>query len=203
MGYRTARVACSLSLLFLMATPAFAQTTREGWLTVRTRKQARHHRLPGPATVSNSFTITTIRVFSDAGGNLVAVGEARNDTAFDLSYARLNFTFLDANGVELGREWTYIHGGINARIVGNSAYETLLTPGATGFFKIWTTIRAAAVSSHTVAAAGENLPYAFPRAVFFWWEARPESRGPNAAGSLRPGQTEEHPGPVQDGQNGT
>ena len=158
------RVFCALSLIAVMALPAMAQSTREEWLALRTRKQARHHRLPGPATQPGVFTITVIRFFSDAAGNLVGVGEARNDTSFDLSYSRINFRFLDASGAELGREWTYLHGGVNARIVGNNAYETLLVPGATGFFKVWTTIPASAMSSYTFESTGENLPFVGPRA---------------------------------------
>ena len=139
MSLRVTRIAAVLFLLALIAVPASAQSSHDEWLRVRTRKQARHHRLPGPATQSNALTITVIKFFSDPSGSLVGVGEARNTTNFDLSYSRLNFTFFDANGGEIGREWTYLHGGINARIVGNNAYETLLVPGATGFFKIWTT----------------------------------------------------------------
>jgi VCBS repeat protein/all-beta uncharacterized protein len=161
-------------LLIGLAVPALAQSTREEWLALRTRKQARHHRLPSLATQPKAFTITTIRFFSDASGNLVGVGEARNDTPYDLSYSRINFKFLNAAGAEIARDWTYLHGGVNARIVGNSAYELLLVPGATGFFKIWTTIPASSMASYSVETAGENLPYANPRAVFYRWEVRPE-----------------------------
>jgi hypothetical protein len=157
-------LACLLSLIGLVAVPASAQSTREEWLTLRTRKQARHHRLPSLATQANAFTVTTIRFFSDPAGNLVGVGEARNDTAFVLSYSRINFRFLDSNGAEFRREWTYLHGGINAQIVTTNAYETLLVPGATGFFKIWTTIPASLMKSYTTESAGENQPYVKPRA---------------------------------------
>lgn len=167
-------LACVLALIGLLAAPAFGQSTRDEWLALRTRKQARHHRLPSLATQPNAFTITTIRFYSDASGNLVGVGEARNETPFDLSYSRINFRFLSAAGVELAREWTYLHGGVNARIVGNSAYELILVPGATAFFKIWTTIPASSMSSYSVETAGESLPFASPRAVFYRWEVRPE-----------------------------
>jgi hypothetical protein len=166
MNYRPIRVSIAVFLLALMAAPVLAQSSHDEWLALRTRKQARHHRLPGPATRSGAFTITAIRFFSDPAGNLVGVGEARNDTNFDLSYSRINFTFLDANGAELGRDWTYLHGGVNARLVGNNANETLLVPGATGFFKIWTTIPSASMASYTAQTAGEELAYVTPRATF-------------------------------------
>ena len=86
----------ALSLAVLAAAPAAAQPTHEDWLALRTRKQARHHRLPGPATQPGSLTITAIRFFSDPSGQLVGVGEARNHTGGHLTYARLNFTFFDA-----------------------------------------------------------------------------------------------------------
>jgi hypothetical protein len=103
--------ACGGALVCIMAFPGAAQSTRDEWLALRTRKQARHHRVPTQSTQPSAFTSTTIRFFSDPSGNLVGVGEASNDTAFDLSYPRINFRFLDANGSELGREWTYLHGG--------------------------------------------------------------------------------------------
>ena len=159
-------LACVLSLICLLAVPASAQSTREEWLALRTRKQARHHRLPAAATRPGAFTITTIRFFGDPSGNLVGVGEARNDTTFNLSYSRINFRFLNSSGAELGREWTYLHGGVNARITANNAYETLLLPGTTGFFKIWTTIPAAAMASYSAESAGEELGFAVPRATF-------------------------------------
>jgi hypothetical protein len=164
----------ALSLICVMAVPALAQSTRDEWLALRTRKQARHHRNPSLATQPNAFTITTIRFFSDASGNLVGVGEARNDTSLDLSYSRINFRFLDVDGGELGREWTYLHGGVNAQLVTTNAYETLLIPGATGFFKVWTTIPAALMMSYTAESAGENLPYAKPRASLGLDGTRPE-----------------------------
>jgi hypothetical protein len=155
-----------LLLSCFSALPALAQSTRDEWLALRTRKQARHHRLPAVATRPGAFTITTIRFFSDPSGNLVGVGEARNDTSFNLSYSRINFRFLNPSGAELGREWTYLHGGVNARITATNAYETLLLPGTTGFFKIWTTIPAAAMASYTAESAGEELGFAPPRGTF-------------------------------------
>jgi hypothetical protein len=194
MSARLRRLACALPLLVLTVVPASAQSTRDEWLALRARKQARHHRLPGPATQPNALTITVVRVFADPNGYLVGVGEARNDTGLDLSYSRINFTFRDASGAEVGREWTYLHGGVNARIVANSAYETLLVPGAIGFFKVWTTIPASAMSSYTSVTSGENLPYEKPRAAYgerlTEWSAgpgigRPEEWVPWVFGGLR------------------
>ena len=171
MGFRPTRTfACALSLLFAFTVPAIAQSMRDEWLAQRTRKQARHHRLPAAATRPGAFTITSIRFFSDPSGNLVGVGEARNDTSLNLSYSRINFRFLNSSGVELGREWTYLHGGVTARITANNAYETLLLPGTSGFFKIWTTIPAVAMASYGIESAGEALGFAPPRATFFSWE---------------------------------
>jgi hypothetical protein len=161
-------------VLTCSAAPVLAQSTRDEWLALRTRKQARHHRNPSLATQPNAFTITTIRFFSDSSGRLVGVGEVRNDTPFDLSYSRLNFRFRDARGAELGREWTYVLGGVNAQLVITNAYETLLVPGATGFFKIWTTIPAASMASYITESAGEALPYAKPRASLGLSTTRPE-----------------------------
>jgi hypothetical protein len=181
-------VVCALALSAMMAAPALAQSTRGEWLALRTRKQARHHRLPAVSTRPGAFSITAIRFFSDASGFLVGVGEARNATTSDLSYSRINFRFRNASGAELGREWTYLHGGVNARILGNNAYETLLLPGATGFFKIWTTIPAAAMKSYTVESAGEALAYAKPNATLGSAGWRPDRWAPLVYASLRPDQ---------------
>ena len=155
----------AVSVATLAATPAAAQSTLEDWLALRTRKQARHHRLPGPATHAGSLTITAVRFFSDAFGQLVGVGEARNHAGGHLTYSRLNFRFFDAEGAELGREWTYLHGGTNMRVVATGAFETALAPGETGFFKIWTRIAASAMASYTVETAGEGLALANPIAA--------------------------------------
>jgi hypothetical protein len=162
-------------LAALAPTPAAAQSTYDDWLALRTRKQARHHRLPLPATQPASLTITAIRFFSDASGQLVGVGEARNHTGEHLTYSRLNFRFLDAEGAELGRVWTYLHGGTNMRVVATGAFETALAPGETGFFKVWTEIPAQTMTSYTVETAGESLALAPPIAAGLvhanspWW----------------------------------
>jgi len=155
----------AVSLAVLAAAPAAAQSTFDGWLALRTRKQARHHRLAGPATNRGSLTITAIRFFSDASGQLVGVGEARNHTGGHLTYARLNFTFFTTAGAELGRGWTYVHGGTNMRVVETGAFETVLAPGDVGFFKIWIQVPAAAMASYTVESAGEGLAIALPVAA--------------------------------------
>ena len=178
MSISARRLACALWLLALTVAPALGQSTRDEWLALRARKQARHHRLPGPTTEANAFTITIIRFFSDPAGNLVGVGEARNGTSFDLSYSRINFRFLDTNGHELGREWTYLHGGITAHLITNNANESLLIPGAIGFFKIWTTIPAAAMASYSIESAGEKQPYAKPQASLGTADSRPERWAP-------------------------
>ncbi len=102
----------------------------------------------------------------------------RNDSGDDLSYSRINFRFLDSSGSELGTEWAYLHGGTNARILSNSAYETVLLPGVTGFFKVWTTIPAASMASYTAAPAGEALPFAKPEATLGRVDRRPEQWSP-------------------------
>jgi len=154
---------CAAVVLVLSVGTALAQSSHDDWLATRTRKQARHH-LIAPATRADAFTLVTIRFYSDASGYLVGVGEARNNSAFDLSYSRLNFRFFDSSGTDLGGEWTYLHGGANARILSNQRYESVLLHGTTGFFKLWTTIPASSMSSYSVASAGEELPFAAPLA---------------------------------------
>ena len=153
----------TLSLASLAAAPAAAQPTFDEWLALRTRKQARHHRLPATVTHRDSLTVAAIRFFSDSSGRLVGVGEARNHTGAPLTYARLNFTFFNRTGAELGRGWTYVHGGTNMRVVDTSAFETVLAPGDVGFFKIWMQVPVSAMASYTVATAGEGLAIARPR----------------------------------------
>ena len=176
------------------ATVAAAQSTRDEWLALRTAKQARHHRLRVPTTSPGALTITTIRFYADAAGNVVGVGEARNNTASDLVYSRINFRFFDSSGADLGGEWTYVFGGTNARIPNNGAYETVLTPGVVGFFKVWTTIPFVSMSTYTAASAGEAaelqlppgdlgrgpLEYAKPRATSgrTYWPARASQWSP-------------------------
>ena len=173
---------CALGVFALGLPTASAQSTRDEWLALRTTKQARHHRLPGPATRPGALTITTIRFYSDSSGNLVGVGEARNDSTVDLTYSRINFRFFDADGTDLGGEWTYIHGGVNARIPSNNRFETVLPPSRTGFFKVWTTIPAVAMSSYSAASAGEDLPVASPRALQYGQSGgRPEYWSPLVA----------------------
>ena len=166
MRLRIARAsACALAILCLSASTAAAQSTHSEWLALRTTKQARHHRLTIAATRPNSLTITTIRFFSDTAGNLVGVGEARNDSNFDLSYSRINFRFFDSNGEDVGGEWAYLFGGTNNRIVNSGAYESVLAPGQTGFFKVWTTIPQGSMSSYAAVTAGEELAVAAPKAA--------------------------------------
>jgi len=173
MSERSFRSIClSIALVCAAATPLAAQSTRDEWLVLRTQKQARHHRIT-PSTQPGVLTIVTIRFYPDGGGNLVGVGEARNDSSFNLSYSRINFRFFAGNGADLGGEWTYLFGGSNARILSNNAYESVLPPGRTGFFKVWTSVPASSMSSYTAAAAGEDIPFTKPQATF-GAEGRPE-----------------------------
>ena len=103
-------------LVVAAATTAAAQSSQAEWLAARTQKQDRHHHV-SLQTKADPLTIIALRFVPDTAGNLVAIGETRNDSMFGLSYARLTFAFFDATGRELGREWTYVHGGVTARIL--------------------------------------------------------------------------------------
>jgi hypothetical protein len=103
-------------LCLLSVSPAVAQSTREEWLALRQRKQARQA-LAAPATVTGPLSIVNIRFFADAAGRLVGVGEVRNDSTRSLAYTRLEFAFYGSTGALVGAELTYVQGGFNARIL--------------------------------------------------------------------------------------
>ena len=172
---RPARVSAVLVLaVALLAGTATAQSTRPEWLALRTAKQARHHRIVANPQY-DTLTLLSVRFFSDPDGNLVGVGEVKNDSTFDLSYSRLHFRFFNAPGLDLGGDWTYVYGGVNARIRSNNRYETVLLPGMNGFFKIWTNIPASAMASYIASSAGEDLLFAKPIATLGSPEQRPET----------------------------
>ena len=172
---RSARVSAGLALaVALFAGTATAQSTRAEWLALRTAKQARHHRIVANPQY-DALTLLSVRFFGDPDGNLVGVGEVKNDSTFDLSYSRLHFRFFNAAGLDLGGDWTYVYGGVNARIRSNNRYEAVLLPGMNGFFKIWTNIPASAMASYIASSAGENLLFAKPIATLGSPERRPET----------------------------
>lgn len=161
---------------------AEAQSTREEWLALRERKQARQA-VGSPATVNGVLNVVSIRFYSDSAGRLVGVGEARNQSTFALSYARLDFAFYGPGGGLVGSELTYVHGGRNARILTHNQYDNVLEPGATGFFKVWTTVPASSMSSYTVLTAGENHPTVAPLAPVHF-PAPPSIEGQRYSGSV-------------------
>lgn len=155
-------------LLMGFAVPALAQSTREEWLALRTRKEARENRLPAP--YSRHFTVLTpapFHTFTDSSGRLVIVGEVRNDSQFKvpIAYARITFVFRGTGGAEVAREWTYVHGSVNARIPGNNAYETLLMPGEFGFFKLWAPALPAGTTGWSRISEAVFLDHAPPTSV--------------------------------------
>ena len=50
------------------------------------------------------------------------------------------------------------------RIIESGLNESVLLPGTSGFFKVWTSIPFAAVASHPMLSAGDQLPFAKPLA---------------------------------------
>jgi hypothetical protein len=161
-------LACLLWLIGLVALPAAAQSTREEWLALRARKEARENRLP--VSYSRHLTVLTpapFHSFTDSSGRLVIVGEVRNDSQFHvpLAYARITFRFMAPGGPEIAREWTYVHGGVNARIPGNNANETLLMPGEFGFFKLWAPVLPAGTTCCFRISEAVFLDYAPPTNV--------------------------------------
>jgi hypothetical protein len=157
----------STSLVLLAsASPAIAQSTREQWLALQRNKEDERALAAAAAgnssaTRSNALLIVSLRFFPDANGRLVAVGEARNETAAALAYARLEFVFYDAAGSYLGSEQTYLHGGRNKLVTVHGLHTNVLDPGEVGFFKLWTTIPAASMASHVVVSAGEHYDVIF------------------------------------------
>ena len=177
-------------LLVASASPAIAQSTREQWLAVQQNKEDERALAAvaagsSSATRSNALGIVSLRFFPDANGRLVAIGEARNDTAAALSYARLEFVFYDAAGSYLGSEQTYLHGGRNKLVVVHGLHTNVLDPGEIGFFKLWTTIPAASMSSHVVGSLGEHYEVAFATSpVDFSLSDSPRLVGQRYSGSV-------------------
>jgi hypothetical protein len=155
------RFACAAAVVLTGVAQASAQSTREEWTALRDQKQARQ--LRGPAsTVVGVLTVLNVRFFSDGAGRLVGVGEARNDYSSSVSYARLDFAFYNASGSLVGSELTYVHGGTNALLPSHGGNETILPPGEVGFFKVWSSIPASAMSTYTATAYAEALPFTAP-----------------------------------------
>ena len=142
---------------------AEAQSDRAAWLAWRTGKEARYARVT-PNPQRDVLVLTGIRAFPDPAGHIVIVGEARNASEHPLAYTRVHFTFRGNDGRPLGTEWSYVFGGTLGRIIESGLNESVLLPGTSGFFKVWTSIPFAAVASHPMLSAGDQLPFAKPLA---------------------------------------
>jgi hypothetical protein len=96
--------------------------------------------------------------FQDSAGNIVIIGEVRNDTAETLSIPKAVVTLTGAQTTTHNVEvWTS-----SARKLSGIIFAFALAPQQTGFFRFSTGVQNSAVASYTVTAEAQRLFTALP-----------------------------------------
>ena len=116
------------------------------------------------ARVTNVLFRRSERFFADRSGNLVVVGEVENVSGSALSFARVTYDFFGASGNYVDRDYSYVFGAENARLVASGLFTNVLPPGAIGFFKVWTSIPYSSVSEYVFSSEAETYATSAPRA---------------------------------------
>ena len=105
-----------------------------------------------------ALTLVSSQRFADGAGNAVVIGEVRNDTNAVLYIPRATVTLTASQTTNHTVEvWTS-----SARKLSGAIFTFALSPKATGFFRLSTTIPNATISSHSITAEGQALFTAGP-----------------------------------------
>jgi hypothetical protein len=149
---------------------AFAQSSREDWIKMRDRTGQTVEHLKAVSTTSaaeqvdtitsqtitNGLVLTSWRSFPDIFGNEVVVGEIQNVTSTTLSFSQAIFDFY--NGlIYVGSDYGYAFGSQNGRLALTGQYTAVLPPGAIGFFKVWTTLPYAGITTLLFRSQAETF----------------------------------------------
>lgn len=127
---------------------AEAQTSFQEWYALEMpRNLARLHAEPDLGQLPSGLVVRyPVRVFADATGRQIIVGQVDNVSSTAIVFPRVEATFFDRTGRILGTSGAQVFSPAIARLAATHAVVDVLPPGATGFFKIWSDEQYAAVA---------------------------------------------------------
>ena len=141
---------------------------RDQWTEMKSRRvQAREaeHAARGGAgaalqssAVISPFTVTALRFAREVDGTISAVGEVQNATSVTVTFGQVFIDFY-ANGAFIGGDDTFIFAPQAVRLAASGIFTEALPAGATGFFKMYTSVNYNSVTHYVIDTEAETFGF--------------------------------------------
>lgn len=119
---------------------------------------------------------STVYLQSDYFGDAVLTGAAENIGDLGAVFPKIDVEFYDDTGNLIGSDFTYLHGGVNAKLAASETYTNVIRPLDKGYFKVWSSIPYNNVDRFEVSFDWEEYSFVEARADLHFFNGPSFSR---------------------------